>query len=202
MAGCWSPSTGARRVTERNRQGKILWEKKLTDKPVSCVRLANGNTFIATYTQLLEVNAAGKEIFNVRSTDGMVYCARKLRSGNVLFITSNGKVVELNGKGGQVRSFSPQAHAGGAAYWASVELLRGGTYLLSLSGAGKVVETDAAGKILWECSVPSACWATRLPGGNTLVANVDGRCIVEVDRKGKEVWKRTTKGRPFVARRY
>ena len=192
----------AQRVTERDRQGKILWEKKLTDKPVSCARLANGNTFLASYSQILEVNSAGKEVFSYQNSDGMIYSACKLRGGNVLFITSNGKVVELDAKGTQVRNFTPQAHAGGAAYWAAVEPLRGGKYLISLSGAGKVVETDASGKILWECSVPSACWAERLPGGNTLVANVDGRCIVEVDRKGKEVWKRTTKGRPFVVRRY
>jgi putative pyrroloquinoline-quinone binding quinoprotein len=192
----------AQRVTERDRQGKILWEKKLSDKPVSCARLANGNTFIATYTQILEVNSAGKEVFSYRNNDGMVYSACKLRGGNVLFITSSGKVAELDAKGAQVRTFTPQAHAGGASYWAAVEPLRGGKYLISLSGAGKVVETDATGKILWECSVPTACWAARLPGGNTLVANVDGRCVVEVDRKGKEVWKRTTKGRPFVVRRY
>ena len=192
----------AQRVTERDRHGKILWEKKLADKPVSCARLANGNTFIATYSQILEVNAAGKEIFNYRNTGGMIYSACKLRGGNVLFITSSGKVVELDGKGNQVRNFMPQAHASGAAYWAGVEPLRGGKYLIALSGAGKVVETDATGKILWECSVPKACWASRLPGGNTLVANVDGRYVVEVDRKGKEVWKRTTKGRPFVVRRY
>jgi HEAT repeat protein len=192
----------AQRVTERDRQGKILWEKKLSDKPVSCARLANGNTFIATYSQILEVNSAGKEVFSYRNTGGMIYSACKLRGGNVLYITSNGKVVELDAKGTQVLTFTPQAHAGGASYWAAVEPLRGGKYLVSLSGAGKVVETDKAGKILWECSVPTACWAARLPGGNTLVANVDGRCVVEVDRKGKEVWKRTTKGRPFVVRRY
>ena len=94
------------------------------------------------------------------------------------------------------------AHAQGAGYWASIEPLRNGRYLISLSGSGKVVETDNTGKILWECSVPTPCYATRLPNGNTLVANVDGRAVVEVDRHGKEVWTKATKGRPFRARRY
>lgn len=192
----------ADRVTERDRQGKILWETKLDNKPVSCARLPNGNTFIATYSQILELNAAGKEVLSVRNKDDMIYCACKLRGGNIVYITSSGKVTELDAKGALVRTFTPQAHGGGAGYWASVEALPGGRYLLCLTGAGKVVETDAAGKILWECSVPSACGATRLPSGNTLVGNTDGRCIVEVDRQGKEIWKRTTKGRPFLVRRY
>src|SRR5262249_24736201 len=34
------------KVTERNLRGDVLWEKKLSDRPVAVQRLPNGNTFI------------------------------------------------------------------------------------------------------------------------------------------------------------
>src|SRR5262249_24150709 len=187
----------AQRVTERDRTGKVLWQHKLADKPVSCQRLPGGNTFIATYSELLEVTAEGKNVYSHKRNDGMLYCACKLRGGNILSINFNGQVNEMTREGKQVLSFTPQPNPGGAGYWASIEPLPGGRYLLSMTGSGKVLETDASGKIFCECSVPTPCYATRLPNGNTLVANVDGRCVVEVDRQGNEVWKKTTKGRPF-----
>ncbi len=190
------------RVTERDRRGKIVWEHKVSAHPVSAERLKNGNTFIATYSEVVEVSPAGKTLFSYKHSGGSIYCACKLRSGNALLIDSSGRVVELDAAGKQVMTFTPQAHAQGAGYWASIEPLRNGRYLISLSGSGKVVETDNTGKIFWECSVPTPCYATRLPNGNTLVANVDGRAVVEVDRQGKEVWTKATKGRPFRARRY
>ena len=190
----------AQRVTERDRAGKVLWEHKLGN-PVSCQRLANGNTFIAGYHEVIEVTRAGKVVFSHKPSTGNIYCGHKLPGGNVLYITSTGHVVELNAAGKQVRSFTPN-DSGGAAYWASIEPLRNGRYLIALGGSGKVIETDGTGKILWECTVEKACWATRLRNGNTLVANTDGRQVIEVDKKGKEVWKKATKGRPFRARRY
>jgi hypothetical protein len=96
----------------------------------------------------------------------------------------------------------PAAHGAGAGYWASVEMLPSGRFLLALGSSGRVVEVDGTGKIGWECSVPSAVFATRLRNGNTLVANFDGRCVVEVNRAGKEIRKQALQGRPFTVRRY
>src|SRR5262249_48267742 len=112
----------AMRVTERDRAGKVLWEHKLGDKPVSSQRLPGGNTLIAPYTEILEVRPDGKTVFS-QKRNGMVYWACKLRGGNVLSIDSSGNVVEMTPAGKQVLSFTPQQHAGGAAYWASIEPL-------------------------------------------------------------------------------
>src|SRR5262249_32279912 len=51
-------------VTERDREGKVLWSHNVDNYPVSCLRLANGNTFIATYTELAEVTRDGKVLYN------------------------------------------------------------------------------------------------------------------------------------------
>ena len=72
---------------------------------------------------------------------------------------------------------------------------------MALGGAGKVIEIDESGRVLWEAPVPSPSWATRLRNGNTLVASLDTRKVLEIDRSGKVVWEQATTGRPFRARR-
>jgi HEAT repeat protein len=191
-----------RRVTERDLTGKVIWKQELDDKPVSCQRLANGNTFIATYTELLEVTRDGKKLYSYNPSSSMIYAAQKLPSGNLLWINMNGKVGELSPDGKEVLSFTPEKYADGAPMWASVEFLAKDRYLISFSGTNRVLETDAKGKIQWEAESASPTWATRLPNGNTLVTGIDGRCVRELDPTGKEVWKQTTPGRPFRARRY
>jgi hypothetical protein len=192
----------ASRVTERDRSGKVLWERKLGAHAISAQRLRGGNTFIASRSELCEVTPGGREVFRYKSPGDVIYCACKLPNGRALFINGRGRVAELDAAGKEVLSFTPERYAHGASSWASIEPLRGGRYLICLAGTNRVVETDAAGKIHWECSVRSPCHASRLRNGHTLVANVDDRCVVEVDARGKEIWRKATKGRPFRARRY
>ncbi len=45
----------SRKVSERNREGKILWEYTPKNAPLEVQRLANGNTLIATNHEILEV---------------------------------------------------------------------------------------------------------------------------------------------------
>jgi hypothetical protein len=170
--------------------------------PTSAERLRNGNTLISTYNSVIEVTPADKVVFNYRHSGSSVYCASKLGNGHILLIDGSGKVAELDAAGKQVMTFTPEKYAAGASYWAAITPLRDGRYLICLSGQGKVVETDAKGKVHWECDVRTACYAQRLANGHTLVASGDGRYVVEVDRQGKEVWRKATKGRPFRARRY
>jgi outer membrane protein assembly factor BamB len=125
-----------------------------------------------------------------------------LRDGSILCIESSGRVTEYDKDHKEVRSFMPSRYAEGAVAWASVQKLADGKYLLALSGSNRVVETDATGKILWEATVTSPTWASRLPNGRTLVTSVDGKFIVELDAAGKEVWKLTTPNRVFRARPY
>jgi hypothetical protein len=61
----------------------------------------------------------------------------------------------------------------------------------------KVVEIDRSGKIVKEIAVGGAHTASRLPNGNTLVAGMNNRFVAEYNSAGKEVWRRTTEGRPW-----
>jgi HEAT repeat protein len=192
----------ANRVTERDHYGTILWEHRTSGQPISCQRLANGNTLVATFNELYEVTIDQKKIFSRSHIEGFRH-AVQLRDGRIVYITGHGRVVELDAKNKQrVRTIQPENYARGATYWASVEPLPHARYLLALGGANRVIEIDASGKIRWEAIVHSAVFATRLRNGHTLVSCFGENCVLELDRTGKEVNKQRLRGRPFVVRRY
>jgi hypothetical protein len=191
----------ASRVSERDLSGKVLWEHRTGGSAIACQRLANGNTLVATFTRLCEVTPGHKEVLVYTHPAGFRAC-RKLPSGHILCVTSQGELIELDAEAKKVRTIKPSAHAGGATYWASVEPLPGDRFLLTLGGAGRVVEIDSSGKVLWECTLPSPVHATRLRNGHTLVCCFENRCLIEVDQQGKEVSKQTLPGRPFKVCRY
>lgn len=191
----------ARKVTERDRQGKVLWEYACANNPIGCQRLPNGNTLVLTFNELLEVTRDKKTLWSHANPGGFRH-AVKARNGHYHFSTGGGQVFELDAAGKQLRTVTPELHGSGAGYWASVEPLPGGGYLLALGGANKVVEIDATGKVRWQLNHVSAVFATRLRNGNTLVASFQNRTVVEVDRNGKEVSRVALQGRPFSVRRY
>lgn len=191
----------ASRITERDRLGKVLWQYKTAANPIVCQRLRTGHTLIATFSELFEVTPDHKKVFSHSHPAGFRHAAR-LRNGNTVYVASNGQVVELDPGWKQVRAVTPGKDGQGAGYWASVQALPAGRFLLALGGANKVIEMDGAGRILWECPLASAVHATRLKNGHTLVACFEGRVLVEVDRSGKEVGRVALPGRPFTVRRY
>src|SRR5262249_19013229 len=85
------------RVTERNRKGEILWKTEVSG-PIMAQRLANGNTFIATRTELIEVNREGKAVREplVRQNGEQFMKAIKLRNGDIACMTSMGHFLKLN----------------------------------------------------------------------------------------------------------
>jgi HEAT repeat protein len=190
------------RVTERDLQGNVLWEKRIPNgNPIVCQRLPNGNTVIATHDRLFEVGRDGQEVYSHQrgGQDAFVFGAQKLRNGHIVCISNQGFVQELDAATGkEIKQLRQGNHNGG---WCSVESLPGGHFLLALLSSGKVLELDAAGNTTWECTVPGACHATRLPNGHTLVASMMTRRVVEVDRDGKTVSELTTSGRPWRVHR-
>ena len=171
------------RVTERDRSGKILWEHKV-QTPIACQRLANGNTFIATNSVASVVTPMGKEVFSYKAEPGFfIHSIQRLANGHLVCISMGGVVREVDARGKVVRDIMLKDRGS----WSGIEGLPGNHYLVV--GSGKVREIDATGKVLWKVDVPSACYATRLPNGNTLVVN-NSKGLVEVDRSGKTVSER------------
>ncbi|HTU20365.1 MAG TPA: HEAT repeat domain-containing protein [Gemmataceae bacterium] len=192
----------ANRVTERDAEGKILWEHRTAVNPIACQRQANGNTLIATYQALYEVTREHKEV--LRHTDRRDFRdALRLPNGHILYVTGDGVLVERDAACEHLtRTIQPEEHAEGAKYRARVEPLLNGRFLLTLGGSNRVVEIDGSGKIRWEHRVHTPMSATRLRNGHTLIACFEDRCVIEVDRAGKEINKQPLSGHPYAVMRY
>jgi hypothetical protein len=170
------------RVTERDPKGNILWQKEI-NAPIAVQRLANGHTFIGTNQRLLIVNTEGKETWSYQPENGFfIHSVQRLRNGHCAMISMTGTIREVDAEGKVVRSL-PLTLAGS---WSGIEGVAGNRYLVVNNAQSKVLEVDAAGKIVWEHMAAGACYATRLPTGTTLiVSNSSG--LIEVDRQGKVV---------------
>jgi HEAT repeat protein len=187
------------RVTERDLHTRqIVWEKKTTAIVVSCQRLPNGNTFIATYNGgIMEVRPNGKDVYAFNPAANGIVNALKLRNGQVACLTAQGQLLELDTTGRVLRTTMLDPNGG----WNGLEELPGGRLLVALQLQGKVVELDNQRKTVAECPAPGAVHAVRLPSGHLLVACGNLQKVIEVDRGGKVVWEKITVGRPFHVRR-
>ncbi|HTU89251.1 MAG TPA: HEAT repeat domain-containing protein [Gemmataceae bacterium] len=181
-----------KRVSERNFQGAILWEKKMTEPPIHAQRLPDGRTFIATRKQLLEVDRSGsRENVHYRSDAGNIITARRFRDGRIGCI-EKGSYFELSAAGEEQRRFTVPP---GVFTTNALTLLPNGHLLIAAYGGGTVQEYNRSGKVVWEVQMGRPLCALRLPSGHTLVSSQD-MVLVEFDRSGKEIARRAALGHP------
>ncbi len=185
-----SAEHNANRVTERDvRNGSVVWEHSIP-RPLAAQRLPDGNTFIATPGGLVEVNRAGKVVWDYTRPGGeQIMKAVKLRNGDIAMVTQLGQphfvLMSRDGKS-EKRVFAVNLHTSGGR----IDVLPNGNVLVPENGNNRVVEQSGPeGRVVWEVAVDSPVAATRLPNGHTLVTSMNpGRGAVELDRSGKEVW--------------
>ncbi len=188
------------RISERDFTGKVLWSKDgLPGVPVNVQRLRNGNTFIATQMQLVEVDRAGKEVYKIEGKFfGNITAAGRAHDGHIVCLGQNGQCFILDTTGRQLKSFPSHRQAG----WTSgLDLLSNGRILITQPNRNKVAEFDTEGKQILEVDAPAPTTATGLPNGHILVASHGAQRVYELDRTGKMVWEHKTAGNIFRARR-
>lgn len=182
----------ANRVTERNLKGDRLWTKPVAG-PLMAQRLPNGNTFIATRSQLFEIDKDGKEVFSYSRPDGGEFMrAAKLRDGDIVCLVQLGlalvRYVRLSPSGkdfNEIRSWGVQVRTSGGR----IEVLPNGHVLIPEMDNNRVVEYDADGQSVWETTLDQPIAAVRRANGNTVVTLMRANRAVEVNRAGKEVWQ-------------
>jgi HEAT repeat protein len=173
-------------ISERDFQGKVLWQKVLPHEPTGVQRLPSGNTFVSSYNRAMEFDRDGKTVFDF-DLGGGSNAIRKARNGHVIFVTDNA-INEVDETGKKVRSIPiPQQ-----SMWVGVRDLPGDRFLVCNSNTGRIIEVDAAGKLLWEANLGGACGIAKLPNGHVLVGT--SNLAVEVDRAGKRVWELSCPG--------
>jgi HEAT repeat protein len=187
---------GTNRITERDFQGRILWEKPCT-APMSVQPLPNGNILIANAARVAEVDHAGKELYAVEPRKGgAIWDAYRLRGGAIVCMMRENQCLVLDTTGRQLKSFATN-HGG----MGSLDLLANGRILIAQPNRNKVVEFDSDGKTLWEADAPGVTAATGLPNGHVLVTSQARHLVFELDRAGKVVWEHKTTQGVFRARR-
>lgn len=175
------------RVTERNSKNDIVWEKRI-EGPLAAQRLANGDTFIAARSQLIEVDRDGKETAAFDRPNGeAIMKAKKLPNGDIALITQLGtmRFVLLDDKGHERRGFNVDLRYSGGR----IDVLPNGNLLLPEAGNNRVVEMDKNANVVWQVNAEQPIAAVRLPNGHTLITSMSEHRAVEVDRNGKEVWQ-------------
>jgi hypothetical protein len=172
------------RVTERNRKGEVVWEKRI-DKPIAAQRLSNGHTFIATQAQILEVDRDGKQIFSHSRPEGELFMkAQRLPNGDIACVTSLRRFVRLDSTGKELLSFPVNVFTSGGR----IDVVPSGRVLVPEMAHNRVVEYDTKGEIVWTVPFRNPVAAVRLANGHTLITSMHQTRAVEVDRAGKEVW--------------
>ena len=177
------------RVTERKRTGEIVWEKGV-QTPLVAQRLPNGNTFIATMSQFLEVEPSGKVVMTRGLPSGeSIMKAQMLANGDIACVASPSlRFVRLDAAGKEVQSFPVSVHTSGG----QIEVLPNGHVLIPEMKNNRVAEYDAGGKAVWEVPFNQPIAAVRLANGDTLVTSLNQPRAVELDRMGNEVWEYKT----------
>jgi hypothetical protein len=186
-------------VTERDLQGNVIWEKKV-DQPLVAERLANGNTFIATAVQLIEVDRLGQIVFSTAPPNGdRIMKAQKMANGEMACVllsnTGGGNTVTvLDPRGQEIRNFAVNLKTSGGR----IDVLPNGNVIVPEKDDKRVVEYDRAGNPVWTLDLKPAAadspggWpiaAVRLANGNTLITMQQPNRAAEFDHAGRLVWE-------------
>ena len=171
------------RVSERELNGKEIWSMQV-NQPVNLQRLANGNTFVAGRSGLIEWDRDRKQVFTFNRPEYDVVSGRKLRTGEYLFLTQRGQLIRLDKEGKQVKTYN----VGRINYWAGLDLMANGKVLITQFNA--ITEVDlTTGQTSNPITYQNASSCQKLPNGNVLVCGMNRLQVVELDRNAKTVWE-------------
>jgi HEAT repeat protein len=185
-------------ITERTLKDETVWSRRVPTVTVMARRLPNGNTFIASRNQLLEIDRDGNNVWTINRPNSDVVSAARMPAGGVVILTNAGNIVTLDPAGKELKSFS----IGAVYYGSQIDALPGGRVLVPIYSQNKVIEFDADGRKVWEITATRPTSVQRLPNGNTLISSRLNPTVIEVNRAGETVWTHTVaNGRQVKASR-
>jgi hypothetical protein len=176
-------------VSERDFHGKVLWKKDgLGGAVINCLPLKNGNVFIATNQEIMEVSRDGKTVWS-RQMQGLSAASRS--PDGVICCLTNDKCVRNSFDAGR-----------GGGWTSGIDVLSRNRILIAQPNNNTVSEYDAlTGKKLWQAACNNPTTASGLPGGHVLVASHQDQKVTELDRAGKTIWEFKSDWHIFRSRR-
>jgi hypothetical protein len=187
------------RVAEWDFRGNLVWKKEgFVGRATNAQRLPNGNTFICTTNEMLEVDRTGRAVYTVRVNPGLT-AGYRAANGELVCLRNDGQCVRYDTTGREVRKFP----SGRDTSWTSgIDLIRNGNILITQPNPNqKVTEYTPDGKVVKEWSTPQVTTATKLSNGNILAASHNDQKVVEYDPTGKKVWEYKGEYHIFRAKR-
>lgn len=186
------------RVSEYDFRGNLIWKKDgLAGRTTNAQRLPSGNTFICTTNELMEVDRAGRVVYQIAVPQSLT-AAYRAPTGDIVALRNDGKVARYDVKGKELATFPSNRDS---SWTSGIDLGRNGSILVTQPSASKVTEYSAAGKALMEWNTPNVTTATMIANGNILAASHGGRTVIELDRTGKKVWEHKSDLSIFRAKR-
>jgi hypothetical protein len=185
--------------------GKVIWKYPHSSRDGWV--LSSGNVLLALskskdYTggAAVEVTREGKTVFELKGTQSEVNTVQPLREGKVLLTEAGARprLLEVDRAGkvlvevrllAQTRDHHLQTRM--------ARKLANGNYLVPQLLDRVVREYTPTGRVVWEVKTPHMPFtAIRLPDGHTLIGCTLGNLVIEVDRRGKEVWRLSNEDLP------
>lgn len=158
--------------------------------------LSNGNILFSRMSYAAEVTPQKKIVWRLNASKGAeIHSVQPLGLDRV-FVVQNGnpaRVMIVNKRTGKVEmehEFPPDLTGASVhGQFRRGRVTAQGTYLLAFLQKGRVVEYDKDFKAIWSYTTPQPWAAIRLKNGNTLISDEKLSQALEVDPKGKTVWK-------------
>ena len=114
--------------------------------------MPNGQTFIASQSQLIVVDLQGAEVFRVNRPANDILLGEAARNGQFFVITNRGVGLRLDSAGKEIKQFA----IGPVQQFVGLDVLPAGKFLVPQTAANKVVEMDADGKVGWSAERAAA----------------------------------------------
>ncbi len=179
-------------------QGKETWKYPASTRDGWV--LADGHVLLALSKSkaypggaVVEVDRAGKTLFEFKGTQAEVNTVQPLGDGKILLTEAGDKprLLEVDAKGKILAEVPIDAQTKDHHLQTRMaRKLANGNYLVPQLLDKVVREYDPKGKIVWEAKTPNMPFtAIRLPDGYTLIGCTHGNFVIEVDAKGTEVWR-------------
>lgn len=160
------------------------------EPPVGFVGDPGGQVLVSGDNRVMILDAGGRMVWEHRT--GLVHDAWKLANGNVLYADGQ-SVTEVAPDKKVVWQYRSESKRGDATY--ACQRLANGNTLVGENSTGRVLEVDAAGKVVFTLQTQPVApnshgnqrLARKLDNGNYLVAQKDAKVVKEYRPNGEVV---------------